>query len=196
MTTFRELAEAYPNKTVPMMIIENIKSKALQSQRALLIDVDELPAARQDFNRLPTQTPETVLAGEEMLDLEEVIRVAHAAGRSSIHAMEASDRIFGLLPPGRMRGKRYPKWQFVPGIAGQPLRRILSKLSVVDAWARYQFFASAYPQLGHLTPVEVLVGKAEQSDAMTDETRALLESPHDQRVRLIEELAEGFAHSS
>lgn len=194
MITFQELARAYPNQLMPMMVVEDIRPKALRSTKALLIGIDELPLAiEEDSGAAPT--PEQMAAGEEMLDLEDVIRVSNAAGRSSVHAMEASNRLFGVLPPGRIRGKRYPKWQFEPGIAGEPLRRILTKLENVDSWARYQFFASVFPELGHLTPVEVLAG-VQRSGAKSDETIALLQSPHDKRIRLIEELAVGFSHSS
>jgi hypothetical protein len=195
MVTFRELARIYPDRSVPMMAIENIKLKALGSQKALLIGVGDFPVSVEQLEESPSRTQEQLLANSEMLGLNEVINVSNAAGRSSVHAMEAKNRIFGVLPPGRLRGKRYPRWQFAAGVEGQPLRRVLLKLASLDAWSKYQFFSSTYPELGYLTPIQVLTGEVEQLGNVTDETRALLESPHEKRVRLIEELAEGFAHS-
>jgi hypothetical protein len=192
MVTFRELAKAYPDRSVSVTVLKDVQSKAIRSQNALLIDVD--PTTVEAVAESAFQQ-EQLLGTADMLDLEDVIDIANAAGRSSIHAMEGSNRLFGVLPPGRLRGKRYPRWQFSAGVAGDPLRRILSKLDSVDAWAKYQFFSSIHPDIGNLTPIEVLTGEVKQSTPVTDEAKALLNSPHDKRVRLLEELAEGFAHS-
>jgi hypothetical protein len=131
-----------------------------------------------------------------MLNLEQVIDKIGASGRSSVHAMETSNRIFGVLPPGRMRGKRYPHWQFIRGIAGDPLRQILSALTTVDPWAKYQFFVSSNPELGNLTPINLLSADSVRTGVMNDETRSLAAAPHEERVKLVVELAKEFANPS
>lgn len=188
MISLNELATAFPSRKVPAMLVRHLATKKVAINTGLVIDVQDLPGVATEPRGL-----DNLLSDNEMLDLDQVIQLTRAAGRSSVHAMESANRIFGLLPPGRVRGKRYPKWQFFPPIAGEPLQRILSKLESVDGWAKYQFFYSTFPDLGNLTPLELLTTHL-NGRAMTDETRALTLATFDKRLALVEECAEGFAN--
>lgn len=197
MINLRELASAYPGENIPMLVADNIQVSNRRISTGLVIDAKALSGILSGVDYRPRETQQVhLLSNEDMVKLDQVIDLLGTAGRSTVHAMETSNRIFGVLPPGRIRGKRYPRWQFDRAIAGDPLRRILAKLESVDAWGKYQFFTSAYPELGHLTPIEVLTGHVGQAEAITDETRALIRAPHEQRVSLVVELAEEFAHPS
>jgi len=197
LVDLRVLASAYPNEKVPMLVVDDIRTAKRHISTGLVIDTSVLRKLIPDLaHKSPITTQNQLLGTDDMLDLEQVIDVLGTAGRSTVHAMEAGNRIFGLLPPGRLRGKRYPRWQFDRALAGEPLRRVLSELESIDAWGKYQFFSSVYPELGELTPVEVLTSSVERPVAMTDETRALISAPHEKRLALIVELAKEFAHPS
>jgi hypothetical protein len=197
MISLRELASAYPGRKIPMLVVDNIETPSRRVSTGLVIDAKRLSRALPGLGyRLDESKSDTAVSREDMLDLDQVQDVLRTAGRSTVHAMEASNRIFGLLPPGRMRGKWYPSWQFDRAIAGDSLRQILAELDSVDAWGKYQFFTSAYPELGHLTPIEVLTARVDRSEATPDETRALIQAPYDRRLSLIVDLAKEFAHPS
>jgi hypothetical protein len=197
--SLHELASAYPSKKIPMLVVDNIETPSRHYSTGLVIDAKRLSKSKALSGRAyqrsePAQ--DSVISQDDMLDLDQVQGVLRTAGRSTVHAMEASNRIFGLLPPGRMRGKRYPSWQFDRAIAGDSLRQILAELDSLDAWGKYQFFTSAYPELGHLTPIEVLTARIDRSAAMPNETRALVQAPYDRRLSLVVGLAKEFAHPS
>jgi hypothetical protein len=134
MIDLQQLANSFSVRTVPAVVAKNIRIKKARIDTGLIIDIGFLgnPIQRPPAAEFAS-SKEALLSNDEMLDLQEVMAVLNAAGRSSVHAMEATNRVFGLLPPGRMRGKRYPKWQFDAGIAGEPLRLVLSYLDSLDS---------------------------------------------------------------
>ena len=193
MVSLREIASKHPSGKIPVVIADNVRTSKGDFGSALLIELKG-PQTASDAESLPGQ--DSILTGSDMADLDEVVRLVGASGRSSVYAMEASNRIFGVLPPGRIRGKRYPRWQFSVGLIGEPLRQLLDELAGVDSWAKYQFFVSTFPQLGHVTPVELLTGHTPEEANLTDETKALLKAPHDRRLTLVVKLARSFANPS
>lgn len=197
MISLRDIAAAHRANKIPVVFAKNVKTSKGQVHNALVIELEIEPADSSIETQGPSQvTEETLLANEDMIELDDVVKLVGASGRSSVYAMEASNRIFGVLPLGRIRGKRYPRWQFLPAIIGQPLQRILAELRPMDSWAKYQFFISSYPQLGNLTPIEALTGDVRQSENLSEETEALLKAPSAQRVNLVVDLAKGFANPS
>jgi|LakMenEpi03Aug12_release.lakeMendotaPanAssembly.Ray.scaffolds.fasta_scaffold125480_5 hypothetical protein len=135
-----------------------------------------------------------VAALKEMLDIEDVQKVMQVTSRQAVLAAEKKKRIFNLLPPGRARGAKYPKWQFEPSIEGEPLKNVLAELGEQDAWSKWLFFTSEADRLNGLTPLEVLRGKADAGKkALPDDQSHFLDLSAKARLAIVLETARGFA---
>jgi hypothetical protein len=112
------------------------------------------------------------------LTAAEIGKVMGGLSDETVRQREKAGELFSFLRPGRKRGREYPAFQTWPGIAGDPLIRILRALGDGDGASAYGFFSSASPELGRLTPVEALTGKLTKARGIDAAAAALLsESP-------------------
>lgn len=100
-----------------------------------------------------------VLEGADMLSAAEVATRTRFT-RQHIHNLYRTEKLIGLIHPGRQRGLRYPAWQFEDGVFGAPLRAVLDVLKGQDPWDKWLFFVSKDDALAGFSPVELMTGSA------------------------------------
>lgn len=81
-------------------------------------------------------------------------------GDQMVNKLRQDGYLYGYLPDGRKRGRVYPAFQAWAGIYGEPLRQVLEALGDAEGWQIDDFFAGEQLELGGVTPVEALLGKA------------------------------------
>ena len=72
--------------------------------------------------------------------------------------LERERKVFSV-PEADWRVRVYPAFQAWPGVAGEPLATVLAALEAAEEDDIYFFFAGQQPDLGTMTPVEVLYGR-------------------------------------
>lgn len=86
---------------------------------------------------------------------------------------------------------RYPRYQALPALAGGKLGALLAVLSQTDGHPQL-FFAGECPELGHLSPVEVLLGAAVKQRGFEPEAKAILASDPAKRFEYVMEAAKAY----
>jgi hypothetical protein len=133
-----------------------------------------------------------VAATDEMLT---AIQIGQKLGVSdeTVRQRELQGEIFAVLQPGRKRGRQYPAFQLWPGVAGEPLKRVLAHLGFGGASA-YQFFTSPNADLASLSPLQVLSQRA-LTLMEGDSAKELLALADGERLSAVERAAAAFAAS-
>lgn len=111
----------------------------------------------------------------------------------TVRQRERAGELFSILRPGRKRGREYPAFQAWPGIAGEPLARILGALRPVSGTEAYGFFTSPTELLGGLTPVEATIGQLTSARQLDEEAIELLDADPQQRLAVVVKAAEAFS---
>lgn len=111
----------------------------------------------------------------------------------TVRQRERSGELFSILRPGRKRGREYPAFQAWPGMAGEPLARILAALRPVSSTEAYGFFTSPTELLGGLTPIEATVGQLTSARQLDAETIKLLQADPQKRLAIVVKAAEAFS---
>lgn len=86
----------------------------------------------------------------------------------------------------------YPIFQAWPGVAGEPLERVLDALGASDGDvgpSAYGFFSSPTDLLDSLTPLEMLFGALTEQRPLSREREALLNLTPDERVQAVVDVA-------
>ncbi len=85
------------------------------------------------------------------------------AGRNerAINELRQSGQLYALLPPGKTRGFRYPKWQF--DASADRLKAVLVPFTEANAncWVIHSFMTRKRDALGGLSPAEVVLDEGE-----------------------------------
>ena len=167
-------------KLIELEVIRRVEPYLLEVFARLTTPVAEPRAAQA-----PARRPPELLSANEF---------GHRLGLSdeSVRLRERAGELFSVIEPGRRRGRRYPEFQLWPGLAGEPLKRILARLAGVDGASAYQFFTSPAMELAGLSPLQVL-STATDPQAGATEAAALLREPAERRLAAVESAAESFS---
>ncbi len=102
----------------------------------------------------------------------------------------AAGQFFTAGPP--VGGEpRYPRYQALPALAGGKLEELLAMLAKTDGHPQL-FFAAECPELGLLSPVEVLLGAAVKQRGFEPEAKAILASDPAKRFEYVMEAAQAY----
>lgn len=107
-----------------------------------------------------------------------------------VHRRAAAGQLFaaGPLVDGE---PRYPRYQALPALAGGKLEALLAVLAQTDGHPQL-FFSGECPELGHLSPVEVLLGAAVKQRGFEPEAVAILASNPTQRFESVLNAAQAY----
>jgi hypothetical protein len=111
----------------------------------------------------------------------------------TVRQRERAGELFSILRPGRKRGREYPAFQAWPGIAGEPLAKVLAALGPVSSTVAYGFCTSATDLLGGLTPIEATLGRLTSPRDLEPETQALLAAAPQERLAAVVKAAQAYA---
>jgi len=95
--------------------------------------------------------------------------------------------------PGRKRDREYPAFQAWPNVVGAPLTKVLRALGDPNGASAYGFFSSPSPELGRLTPVEVLIGALTKARAIDTSAANLLDGAPQTRLEAVVSAAGAYA---
>ena len=129
----------------------------------------------------------------EPLSAADLGRALGELSDETVRQREKAGELFSVLRPGRKRGREYPAFQAWPGIAGEPLAKVLSALTPGSSTVAYGFFSSPTDLLGGLTPVEALLGRLTDQRELDAETQALMNAPTGERLHAVVKAAEAHA---
>jgi hypothetical protein len=106
-----------------------------------------------------------VVGRADMLSADEVSARLGISSRSEVLKWTREHRLFSVMPPGRQRGQRFPKWQI--DTVGPDFSTILTELAHQQRsdWAIYEFFDSPAAKLFGLAPHELLLGSTQREGA-------------------------------
>ena len=105
-----------------------------------------------------------------------------------LRTLEMGGTVICISRTDRGVQREYPAFQVWPGIAGEPIQRIISALSTyapADSVGTYGFFTSPDKLLGELTPIEVLLGRLLSPRGRYPEAMELLEWSPDRRLEAV-----------
>lgn len=183
-----------PNRTTAAMI-----SVPMDQWQALLKRVSDIeawakrhtPAALSFGDRTDWESTQV----DSMLDAEQARQKLSLADANQVRARAREGKIFGLLAPGRMRGTKFPAWQFHSAVIGEPLRQTLSALAELglEGWAIHEFFEEPRVALHGLSAREVLLGAADSGEPKP-KARALLQDTAKQRLARVLTAIEEYSH--
>jgi hypothetical protein len=111
----------------------------------------------------------------------------------TVRNREAAGELFSILRPGRKRGREYPAFQAWEGVAGAPLKEILTALDRPAGPVAYAFFTSAQDTLAGLSPVEALVGLTPRE--VSPEAQEFLRAGAPERLAVVVQAAQSYASS-
>jgi hypothetical protein len=184
-----KLIEQRINEQVEQRVNEQVN--AIFQKLALKVDQASSGAVLLESSALQQQLAD-VAASREMLTANQ-IGSGLGISDETVRLREQQGEIFAVLQPGRKRGRQYPGFQLWPGIAGEPLKRILARLGTGGASA-YQFFTSPNIDLASLSPLQVLSQRA-LTPADFANAKDLLALPDADRLAAVERAAGAFAAS-
>lgn len=181
----QNVPEVLAHQGLDRTLLEQIKQiidKRVAQQVGLLVGVakgagaeaPQAPSSRIDPAVMLTATE----FGARLGDLsDETVRLREKAGQ-----------LFSILAEGRHRGRKYPVFQLLPGIAGKPLEALLNVLGDLGGALIYQFMTSPNDLLGGLSPLQLLI-----KEPGGDETAASLRGlPDAQRLDAVLNCAADF----
>lgn len=111
----------------------------------------------------------------------------------TVRNREAAGELFSILRPGRKRGREYPAFQAWEGVAGSPLKEILTALDRPSGPVAYAFFTSPQDTLGGLSPLETLVGLTPRE--VSPEAQEFLCAGAPERLAVVVQAAQTYASS-
>lgn len=148
--------------------------------------VDLLDVARQGAGVLPHGGDNTRITGE-MLSAGEFGRRINVSDET-VRQREKDGHLFSVLPAGRARGRLYPVFQLLPGVTGEPLDAVISRLGDVGGASVYQFLSSGSEALAGLSPLQILLREPDVSEvSMTP-----MELSDEQRLEAVLRAADRF----
>jgi len=164
-----------------------LKQKALQQSAAIATAPARQAAAPED----PVEPLSAAELGARLALHEQTVRTRERDGK-----------LFSILRAGRRRGQEFPAFQAWPGVAGEPLERVLAALvpdgesDPVPGPQAYGFFTSPTDLLAELAPLEVLIGRTQSERSLSAAAHAALALPAPERVALVVKTAQTIAASS
>jgi hypothetical protein len=131
----------------------------------------------------------------EPLSAAELGQALGGLSDETVRQRERAGELFSVLRPGRKRGREYPAFQAWPGIAGEPLTKVLVTLRPSSASAAYGFFTSPTDLLAGLTPIEATLGRLTSARALDADATDLLAAAQAVRIAAVMKAAEAYAAS-
>lgn len=123
-------------------------------------------------------------------------RLGYASERL-VQEHEARGRLFRVTLTGTAVREGYPAFQAWPGVSGKPLEVVLEALGQFTGASAYMFFCARTIDLGYLTPVEIIVGKAgEDAGELSEDALSILAMPTERRLDGVVAYARIFASES
>jgi len=167
-----------------------VDARVLQRQLELKRAIDSAQAgARAPVLSLTLGDP------SEPLSAAELGQALGGLSDETVRQRERAGELFSVLRPGRKRGREYPAFQAWPGIAGEPLAKVLDALRSVSTSAAYGFFTSPTDLLAGLTPIEATLGRLTSARALDADATDLLAAAPDLRLAAVMKAAEAYAAS-
>ena len=167
-----------------------VDARVLQRQIELKRTIDLV----EDADALHTPTAATA-DPTEPLSASALGQALGGLSDETVRQRERAGELLSILRPGRKRGREYPAFQAWPGIAGEPLARILAALGPASSTAAYGFFTSPTDLLGGLTPIEATLGGLTSPRRLDQETRDLLAADPQARLAAVVKAAQAYAAS-
>lgn len=132
-----------------------------------------------------------VASRPDMLSADEVSTRLGISSRSEVLKWVREHRLFSVMPPGRQRGQRFPKWQLET--VGADFSLILAELAAQHRtdWAIYEFFESPAAILIGLAPRELLLGGSEREGVDKKASRLLKHPKADRCAQVLNLVREG-----
>jgi|APThiThiocy_cv2_1041547.scaffolds.fasta_scaffold00683_3 hypothetical protein len=181
----QNVSEVLANQGLDETLLEQIKQivdKRVAQQVGLLISVAKGAGAEA------SQAPSSRIDPAVMLTADKFGARLGGLSDETVRLREKAGQLFSILPEGRHRGREYPTFQLLPGIAGKPLEALLNVLGDLGGALIYQFMTSPNDLLGGLSPLQLLI-----KEPGGDETAAsLLGLPDAQRLDAVLNCAADF----
>lgn len=165
-----------------LTLLEQVIDMRVAQQVGLLVDAAQHTEQEPRREHIPRVDPSVMLTAAEF--------GTRLGGLSdeTVRQREKAGQLFSVLPEGRHRGREYPAFQLLPGIAGEPLQAFLRVLGDLGGALIYQFMTSPNDALGGLSPLQLLI-----KESGGDETAAsLLALPDAQRLDAVLNCAADF----
>ena len=168
------------------------------SKEILVLDKDPATIEATSDIGTPKSRHRTEELRHEALDSAEMWSAVEAAesihtSRQYIHQLRKNGELIGLMHPARQRGLQFPKWQFQRGVAGKPLKKVLSTLKGLDDWDKWLFFTTPDEYLYDLTPLQVLTREV-RAQELPLAAQKLLASSADERLARVVAAASGYVN--
>lgn len=175
-----ELLQSWVEVTVDARVVQ----RQLEVKRAI--------DSADTEGRVPAPSP-AESDPSEPLSAAELGQALGGLSDETVRLRERAGELFSVLRPGRKRGREYPAFQAWPGIAGEPLAKVLAALRSVSASAAYGFFTSPTDLLAGLTPIEAALGRLTSARALDADATELLAVAPDLRLAAVMKAAEAYA---
>jgi hypothetical protein len=124
---------------------------------------------------------------------DELAKALGGLSEEQVQHMRSERKLFAVAIQGATECHAgYPIFQAWPGVAGEPLERVLDALGASDGDvgpSAYGFFSSPTELLDFLTPLEMLLGTLTKQRPLSLESEALLNLVSDERVRAVVDAA-------
>ena len=155
----------------------------------LMVSRNTFAAMANKFVQNRTKEASALLTGTEL-------GAALGISEERVRQRLQNGRLIAILREGRERGRGFPAFQALEGIAGEPLEKVLRALgysgptqeSGTSAAEAYQFFTGSHELIGGLAPFQVLLGIG--ADVNDVEALEFLSKPHAERLAFIVSIAE------
>lgn len=162
--------------------------------RTLVFEARPLkPRGKRKHTRPEPETRAPLFAGEtDPFSSVSARELAFELGTSveEVRRRAATGQLFTAGPA--VNGEpRYPRYQALPALAEGKLEALLAVLAQTDGHPQL-FFAGECPELGLLSPVEVLLGAAVKQRGFEPEARAILASDPAQRFEHVLNAAQAY----
>jgi hypothetical protein len=188
-------AEALSQAGLPAPVFEQLQAlieltldaRLLQRQ----IDLKRAMASMQDTAAL-LQPHEPLADPVAPLSAAELGKALGGLCDETVRQRERVGELFSLLRPGRKRGREYPAFQAWPGIAGEPLAKVLQALGPVSGTVAYGFFTSPTDLLGGLTPIEATTGRLTSHRNVDADAQDLLDATPPDRLAAVLKAAQAY----
>jgi hypothetical protein len=165
-----------------LTLLNQVIDMRVAQQVGLLVDAAQRAEQEPRQEHIPRVDPSLMLTAAEF--------GTRLGGLSdeTVRQREKSGQLFSVLPEGRHRGREYPAFQLLPGIAGESLQALLRVLGDLGGALIYQFMTSPNDALDGLSPLQLLIKEPDGDEAAT----SLLALPNAQRLDAVLNCAVDF----
>lgn len=170
------------DESIVALLEEMVDTRVAQQVRLLVV---EQKFAEQEPQRVqaPGIDPAIMLTATEF-----GARLGDGLSDETVRQREKAGQLFSVLAEGRHRGRKYPAFQLLSGVAGVPLQALLKVLGDLGGALIYQFMTSPNDSLGGLSPLQLLIKESRGNEIAA----SLLALPDAQRLEVVLNCATDF----